>query len=88
MREAVRKVLLAGIYNQGVLKPGYPAEVASNFALALVFNNAKGEISNELLGQDLKASAMGIRLVDTAFKRMAGMLPEDSEKKKVINQAR
>lgn len=67
MREAVKKVLLAGIYQNGTLKAGEKAEPNKNFALYLA---SQPGIANEVLGADLKAAAEGIRVVETAFKEL------------------
>lgn len=64
MREAVKKVLLAGIYYNGVLKVGEQGDPGKNFALALAFQ--KG-VTNEQLGADVRAAAEGIRVVESAF---------------------
>lgn len=85
MREAVRKVLLAGAYENGTLQAGKEANATTNFALSLV---AQGEtISNEQLGADLRASWEGIRLVENAFNKMGEIKKVEPEKKKP-NQAR
>lgn len=67
MFEAVKKVLLAGIYQNGVLKAGEKAEPLKNFALGLAF---KPGISNEMLGADLRACAEGINTVELGFKKI------------------
>ena len=51
MREAVKKVLLAGVYQSGTLKEGKPADPTRNAAFSLV-SNVPG-ISNDQLGADL-----------------------------------
>lgn len=66
--EAVRKVLLKGIYFNGVIKPGEKHLPNMNFALSLAY--AKSEVSNEELGADLRACAEGIRTVETGFSRL------------------
>ena len=67
--EAVRKVLLFGIYNNGVLKLGEEHDPTVNFALTQVFKalNQGLPINNEELGQNLRAQAAGIKLVAVAF---------------------
>lgn len=79
MREAVRKVILAGVYNNGVLKPGEPADPTKNFALSLAF--AKGDYSNEDLGADLRAVAEGIRAVEQGFNELSKYVAGKNEAK-------
>ena len=81
MREAVRKILLAGVYLNGVLEPGKPGMPKRNFALALAFREG---MTNEMLGQDLRAAAEGIRTIETAFDKIAEYVPvakKSNEKK-------
>lgn len=67
MREAVRKVLLTGLYVNGTVRQGYKPSPLQNFALALAFDP---RVSNEELGADLRASAAGINLLENAFKQI------------------
>ena len=85
MVRAVKKVLLAGIYENGILRQGDKAEPLKNFALALAF---KTEISNEQVGADLRASAAGIRSVELAFNKIAEIQPKKDVKVEVKNPAR
>lgn len=64
MVEAVKKVILAGIYHNGTLKPGEKANALKNFALSLAFDP---KIDNEALGADLRATAQGISFVEKGF---------------------
>lgn len=75
MFEAVRKVLLAGIYENGVLKPGEDHDPSKNFALTQVFTALihGHPISDEDIGQNIRAQAAGIRLVETGFKKLVDL---------------
>lgn len=73
MVEAVRKVLLAGLYSNGTLRAGALAEPTRNMAFSLVAN-PQTEYSNEQLGADLRALWAGINAVEGGFneiKRLA-----------------
>lgn len=63
---AIRKVLLATIYNNGVLKKDVPPDPLRNGALNLAFMTLKGDaiVSNEELGADLRGLAQGINLLE------------------------
>lgn len=64
MVDAVKKVILAGIYFNGTLKPDVKANPLKNFALSLAFDP---KIDNEALGADLRATAQGISFVEKGF---------------------
>ncbi len=89
MSEAVRKVLLAGIYDNGTLKPEERAQPTRNFALKLFFSHQGETISDEALGQDLRGCAMGITMLESAFNKMIEMsLPTPAAPDSGKNQAR
>lgn len=76
MFEAVRKVLLAGVYFNGTLRKEENADPTQNFALSLAFLSAQKDgttqqlhphYTNEQLGEDLRACAEGIRMVERGF---------------------
>jgi len=75
MFEAVRKVLLAGIYENGVLKADQPHDASKNFALTQVFTALINghPISDEDIGQNIRAQAAGIRLIETGFKKLSDL---------------
>lgn len=64
MVEAVKKVLLAGVYFNGTLRQGEPADPLTNFALSTAFRTGA---SNEDIGADIRAAAEGIRAVESGF---------------------
>lgn len=70
MKEAVKQVLLAGIYENGVIKPGEKHNPMQNWAMHLVFS-ADDRINNEQLGAKLSALAEGIRFVESAFDKIS-----------------
>lgn len=71
--EAVRKVLLAGIYFNGVLVPGEAHDPSMNFALTQVFTALINghPVSDADIGENIRAQAAGIRLVETGFKKLS-----------------
>jgi hypothetical protein len=83
MKEAVKKVLLFGLYNNGTLKKGKKADPLQNTAFGLFFAK-KGQVSNEELGQDLRAVAEGINLIENAYNKLHTIkAPVTSDKPKV-----
>lgn len=88
MKEAVKKVILAGIYFNGVLRPGEPANPTMNFALAMASAAISQAIENEKVGEDLKARAIGIGLLKDAFEQLESLRKVKVEEKKQVNPAR
>lgn len=86
LKEAVRKVLLAGVYHNGTLRPGVAADPLRNFALALVAG--KAEYSNEQVGADLRACMEGVRMVENGFKHLDTYKEVAVDKKEKKNIAR
>jgi len=84
MREAVKKVLLAGIYQNGTLKPGEPAKPVYNAAFSLVANR---DANNEQIGADLRAMWEGVRVVENAFNSLSEYKKE-APKPEISNPAR
>lgn len=73
--EAVRKVILSGVFYDGVLKQGEAMDVLRNFMIAR-FTNPQGMSpapigidTDETLGRKLRAMIDGISMVETAFKK-------------------
>lgn len=86
MLGAVRKVLLAGLYHNGTLLGGSPAEPARNFALSLAFNNP--DASDAALGADLRANAKAIILLQVALGQLEKYKPVDFTPENKENPAR
>jgi hypothetical protein len=85
LREAVKKVLLAPLYGQGVLKPGEPAEPLQNAIFTAMFKLQ--DASNEVKGAKVSAMYEGILLVEAGFEKLAQFKKVEPEQPKV-NRAR
>ncbi len=83
MVEAVKKVLLSGIYYNGTLKPGEKADPLKNFALALAFDPM---IPAQKVGEDLKASAQGISLLEQGFRKLGEVVEAKGGKPTPFNK--
>lgn len=81
--DALKKLMMNSIYEQGVVKSGAMHDPLHNWALSL----ATRDVSNEQLGSDLRAAAQGILFVQIAFKDLANFKPE-VEKVEKSNPAR
>lgn len=86
MREAVKKVILFGLYNNGVLKPGDKSDALRNAAFNLVSN--RGENTNEQIGADLRAMWEGVNALENAYDLIASFIPEPTPANPTVNRAR
>lgn len=89
-REAVKKVLLAGLYQNGVLKAGKPINPLLNGAMGLFFaHQGDPAVTNEMLGADLRAIAEGVSTIENGFNEMKTYVtPEVGGEEKTKNPAR
>lgn len=67
MFEAVKKVLLSGIYSHGTIQQGYTPDPLQNGAYSLVSLALTNPIPDEVLGQTLRAQWAGINALQNAF---------------------
>jgi len=77
--EAVRKVLLQGLYSHGVNKAGESSDPLINGAFSLVSMSVNNPITNELLGEQLKAQWAGINALHNAFNDLQSIKTEKKE---------
>lgn len=86
MREAVKKIILTGVYSNGILKKGESADPLRNFALGFVSN--QGHLDNAIIGQQLRAGWEAINMLEVGFSNIADFKTETKVDKKPENQAR
>lgn len=72
LSEAVKKVLLHLIYNSGTLRKDAPAEPTKNAALTLALYSAGTPtyLTDEQLGQDVRAIANGVRFLELGYQEL------------------
>lgn len=87
LKEALRKVFLKRIYDDGILKAGVAAKPYENFALN-VYKNTEEMYSDEELGRVTKVRRLAIELVQTGFEELERYKKAEVSKGKVINKAR
>lgn len=71
LSEAVRKVLLAGIYSHGVLTAGAELDPTKNAAYTLASRSMTYPITDEVLGQHIKAQWAGINALQNGFEELS-----------------
>lgn len=85
MREAVKKVLLEGLYAVGVLEAGKSAD-ARNWAFNLAGLNDMA-MDDATVGNLLKVTAKGIAALEDGFKRIGEFSRVETKEEKEINIA-
>lgn len=95
MMSAVKKFILAVAYDHGVLQKGKDHRPTKNFALKMAFG-AIGALSNpsanmprsdEELGQNIRALASAVQLVETGFSELAEFKKSEPQKELLDNPA-
>lgn len=69
---ALKKLILADVYFKGTLEAGKAPDPTRNAALSIALACGSGQAvrTNEELGQDLRAFAEGVRIVEGGFGRL------------------
>jgi len=79
MQEAVRKVLLSGLYTHGVIAPSYEHNPLINGAFALVALAGDNPIPDAELGAHLRGTWFGINALENAWKQLLKIKTEALE---------
>lgn len=77
MFDAVKKVLLATTYQQGVLKPGVEIE-NKNWAFSII----KQGKDDTAIGQEFRAVIAGLAFIEEGFEKLEEFRPESVKKEK------
>lgn len=88
MKEAVKKVLLSGVYFDGMLTPDKPADPLKNFALAAFTTPQSSLLTQEQKGAKLEAIINAISMIETGFRELEKCKEVETPVKEVINKAR
>ena len=90
MSSVVKKVLLGGIYQNGTLKKGADPKSEINCAFSyLNYADGRGvEVSNELVGANIRALLAGIKAVKFAFEAIEDYKTPEEPGETKKNQAR
>lgn len=89
LKEAVKKVILFGVYHNGTLEAGKQANPLQNFTLGLAANAETVGLDNAQLGQKLKETWAGIQLLERSYEEYFPLFTKAVEVPKAkVNQAR
>jgi hypothetical protein len=89
--KALKKILLIDIYSSGTLEPGIDPDFTRNFALSFLYDPQSGQeyrIDNDELGQKLRSSLEGIRMVQSALNTLNKFKDKEEEREPSANPAR
>jgi len=70
LKEAVRKVILSGVYSDGTLKQGIPADPSKNFILGSMTIKERVLLPDAEFGSHLRSIINGIGLVESGFTQL------------------
>lgn len=88
-RDAVKKVLLNGIYRNGVMTAGQRHNANENWVYSLPWKaDGQNTVSNEQLGADVRAIAEALRAIETVFVHELAKFNKAEPKEPKKNQAR
>jgi len=78
MKQAVKKVLLSALYENGRLKPGIEPNPMYNGAFGLLSMEGKmgDSFSNEEIGADLRALWQGVSQIEVGFGKISEFVAE------------
>lgn len=76
MFEAVKKVLLNGIYTQGTVQKGFKIDPLNNGALSLAALSTNNPIPDDVLGQHIRGVWAGLNALENAIKELKNIKTE------------
>ena len=79
MYNAVRKVILQGIYEHGTVQKGQTPDPLKNGAFALASTAMENPITDELLGQHIRGMWAGVNAMHNAFKELNNIKSDKKE---------
>ena len=77
--EAVRKVMLQGIYSHGTLQQGVTPDPLKNGALSLAAVSTNNPIPDEALGQHIRGVWAGLNALENAFQDLKRIKSKKNE---------
>lgn len=87
MFNAVKKVLLAGIYTHGTIQRGFTPDPLKNGALSLVHLSTANPVTDEVLGQHIRGVWEGLNALQNAIQNLHSIKSEVKEVVSPYNEA-
>lgn len=88
MSNAVKKVLLEGVYYNGTMNPGDEIDPLRNFILGAFSTQTASLLSYEEKGKKLDVMMNAISMVESGFNNLENYKKVEAEKKDNVNKAR
>lgn len=87
MYNAVKKVILAGLYTHGTVQRGFTPDPLKNGALSLVHLSTANPVTDEVLGQHIRGVWEGLNAMQNAFQNLNNIKSEVKEVVSPFNEA-
>ena len=87
MYEAVRKIILQGIYSQGVIEKGLKHDPLKNAAFNLASLSVSNPIPDAELGANIRGMWAGVNYLKNAFDSLESIRSKKSEVETPYNEA-
>lgn len=87
MYNAVKAVLLAGIYTHGTVQRGFTPDPLKNGAFSLVHLSTQNPVTDEVLGQHIRGVWEGINAMHNAFNNLKNIKSDTISPLQDINEA-
>jgi hypothetical protein len=87
MFEAVKKVLLQHIYEQGVPKAGFPHNPLKNRAFMLVQHATDNPMTDEVLGQHIRGVWEGVNALEKGYEELQNIKSKKEDVETPYNEA-
>lgn len=87
MYNAVKKILLAGIYTHGTVQKGYTPNPLQNGAFALASLSTQNPIPDNVLGEHIRGMWAGVNALENAFSQLSKIKSNKEEIESPYNEA-
>jgi len=88
MKEAVKKVILSGVYFDGIMEEGKPADPLKNFMLGTLSQQTVMMNDDKHMGAIARAMINGVSMVESGFAELEKCKPVKVEEKPIENKGR
>jgi hypothetical protein len=87
MYDAVKKVILAGIYSHGTIQAGEKPDPLRNAAFGLAALSTNNPIPDEIMGQHIRGMWAGVNALENAFIELSNIKLKKEDKTLPTNKA-
>lgn len=87
MHDAVKKIMLAGIYTHGTVQKGYTPNPLQNGAFALASLATTNPIPDNVLGEHIRGMWAGVNALENGFNELNKIKSDKTEIESPYNEA-